>query len=742
MAATPPLVTSDLLSLSEGSAAPGMNETREGIASVISTIRAQVTEPPFPATGSVSHHRPATGANTMTGSILPGLVSEAPAGLSSKEMPASLPLARSASVSSSASNELAANAVERSDSFPYSHHSDERHRVSPPLPESLMGEIVQSHDAAIPPKAAYQQGHGGQNGTPRSSAPPNAIQGQDKSKAYATLLELVRATDAAVVRQVCRENWHKCLVGSDYHSAFMVNATITSCSPAILGRTVHELGDIMVKTSKREIAKHFSSEDLDEVADLIGPKLSAQFQDRVMATRLETIGAQDLINSLARAERLGYHVNDIVDKKPGGGGETVIPSMSAVPTHPPIPSKHGHVGGPPPPMPPHQIQRPPQHPQPYISPESQNPAPPLSNEAYSLQDGMISFRIPPTATPSGKTSQSTSESPPRVAYCRMCHRACSSADALNYHMKRARCLDPKSQGSTTVDTCIHCGCHFESPGGLSYHTRSNVCGKHVDKTKMLMIELLRKNASNQSAGTHMAPGTMSSVASLPNSNLTPKLKMAGSALTPSPSANDPYAKLAPRERAKFDAEMKSVEQYYVGQMQEAAAKLPPGQREEELAKLKNRYNTKQSNTRKKYGIRLRERRTNAEMERSSVATPADYTQASKKARVDDGQAKQTQAAPQVIESPRRRVPLSEMGGLSASSATAELVDPTASSMASRPPPPANGQSAALTAPTAAAQGAPPGAYQGTPDDPMQIDDDSGTDTDSDSVDIPARIKPT
>lgn len=210
------------------------------------------------------------------------------------------------------------------------------------------------------------------------------------------------------------------------------------------------------------------------------------------------------------------------------------------------------------------------------------------------------------------------------------------------------------------------------------------------------------------------------------SNITPSRRSVGSAPTASPSTNDPYAKLTPENREKFNAEMKEVEERY-GRLRRDAAALPPGEREEELAKIKNRYNTKQSNTRKKYGIRLRERRTNADMERS---WNADQAHSAKKARVGDGQARPT--GNQVMESPRRRVPLAEMGGLSASSATAELVDPTASTN-SRPPPPAYGQPATVV------HGVPLGTYQGTPDDPMQIDDDTSTGTDSDNVDIPARI---
>lgn len=220
-----------------------------------------------------------------------------------------------------------------------------------------------------------------------------------------------------------------------------------------------------------------------------------------------------------------------------------------------------------------------------------------------------------------------------------------------------------------------------------------------------------------------------------------KQKAVGSSSTPSPSGNDPYAKLSAADRVKFDAEMRGVDEYYGNLMREASAKLPPGPRQEELAKLKNRYNTKQSNTRKKYGIRLRERRANADVDRPW------NTSAAKRARVDDGpagpiqpvpgngQAESNQSPfPTVKESPRMRVPLSTMGGLSASSATAELVDPTASSHA------ANGQSSAPATAALGVNRAPHDTLRGTAGDPMQIDNnESSTGTDSEDVDIPARI---
>ncbi|KAL7945967.1 hypothetical protein V8C42DRAFT_322097 [Trichoderma barbatum] len=734
MAASPPLVTSDLLSPSEASAAPRIiNETREGIASVISTIRAQMADQPASASamGPGTQTQPPHGANAMTGSTPPVLMLGTPAASSPNVVPS--PLARSVSASTSASSGLVADAAERGD-LGFVPSRSQQHVVSPQLSRAAAGQDDQKQFETAAPKAAASE---------------------DKSKAYRVLMDLMQNTDASVVRQVVRENWHKCLVGSDYHSGFIANAAINYSNPTVLSRTMHELGEKVVTSSKREIAKHFRGEDLDEIADIIGPRLGTQFQDRVMATRLETIAAQDLINALARAERLGYHINDVVKKKkPGPGGENVIPSISALLTSlPPMPPHQIQGGGPPPPMPPHigpgppqQSQQPPPSQQPYRVPQGQHPIPIMLNGNITFQSPSTPAHSPAVAAPSVQmTNQPIPNQTTGIVYCGMCRRPCSSPDALSYHSKKAKCQSTKPPGSNLMDTCIHCGCQFESPGGLSYHTRSNVCGQHSEDTRLHIIELLKqrtvlqKMATSQPSNNHGVPAyhmTPSQPANPPpgviKSSVTPRHRMATSGASPSPSINNPYAKLSPEERVKFDAEMKGVDDYYGRLMREANEKLPPGQREEELAKLKNRYNTKQSNTRKKYGIRLRERRANADVDRSWNAGSADYAHSAKKARVDSGQARPPQAFPQVRVSPRMRVPLSEMGGLSASSATAELVDPTASTN-SRPPPPVDSQS------PPAGQGAPPGTYQGTPDDPMQIDDDTSTGTDSDNVDIPARF---
>ncbi|TFA98536.1 hypothetical protein CCMA1212_009670 [Trichoderma ghanense] len=749
MAASPPLVTSDILSPAEAPAAPHMNETREGIASVVSTIRSSMAEqqPSTPASAPAATPTPASASAT-------GPVSQQPAATTAVPFKSAPPPS-----ASPAPNPMAGG--------------------TPPVPGPGM-QAAASPTNGVPAQSplarsaseAASVGSGVFGGAPeRGGSAPVAQGGEakaggndDKAKAYRALLDLVQKTDASVVRQVVREHWGKCLAGSDYHSTFIANAAINYSNPGVISRTMQDLGEKVIKASKREIAKHFTGQDLDEIADLIGPKLSSHFQDRVMATRLETIGAQDLINALARAERLGYHINDIVKKKPGPGGESVIPSINTLITSlpPQMPPHQMHGGAPPPPMPPHPGQGPPQQPHPAY--------PPHPAQQYGAPQGQhaVPMAMNGTAAPHGHGQPAPSQPPPpvstprqmpnpaaRIVYCGRCHRPCSSQEALNYHHKRAKCHTLKQGENTNADTCVHCGSLFESPGGLAYHLKSDVCGVHSEATRLQMVELVKqwehmgKQAPSQPANTYVAPSYQTTPsqpvgATTPAARAftTPSQNAATPVSTPSPSSNDPYAKLTPDQRRAFDLEMKQVDDYYLGQMRTAQATLPAGPREEELAKLKNRYNTKQSMTRKKYGIRLRGRRADTDVDRSGSGGSGDSGQAAKKVRTDDGRARPTQAASQVMESPRRRVPLAEMGGLSASSATAELVDPTTSSANSQPPPPTPTPSQPTpTRPPPSIQVAIPApAHHGTHDDPMQIDDDNSTD--SDNMDIPARIKTT
>jgi len=69
----------------------------------------------------------------------------------------------------------------------------------------------------------------------------------------------------------------------------------------------------MIAAGKEDILHHFSEADFDSTATLILEKVSTKFLDKALELRLRTIEAKPLINALARAERLGYEANDVVE---------------------------------------------------------------------------------------------------------------------------------------------------------------------------------------------------------------------------------------------------------------------------------------------------------------------------------------------------------------------------------------------------------------------------------------------
>jgi hypothetical protein len=64
----------------------------------------------------------------------------------------------------------------------------------------------------------------------------------------------------------------------------------------------------------------------------------------------------------------------------------------------------------------------------------------------------------------------------------------------------------------------------------------------------------------------------------------------------------------------LNAELLQAEKQYAGRFAEAEALVDPEQRRNKLESLRNTFGTKQSMIRKRYGVRLRERRTRAEIQ--------------------------------------------------------------------------------------------------------------------------------
>lgn len=104
-----------------------------------------------------------------------------------------------------------------------------------------------------------------------------------------------------------------------------MNAVVRHISPASVRKAFRDFGRDMVDVGKEELIGHLTASDIDQLAPAILSKASSRFLDAALSLRLRTIEAKPLINALARAERLGYEPDDIVEEAPSNGQERVIP---------------------------------------------------------------------------------------------------------------------------------------------------------------------------------------------------------------------------------------------------------------------------------------------------------------------------------------------------------------------------------------------------------------------------------
>ena len=252
----------------------------------------------------------------------------------------------------------------------------------------------------------------------------------------------------------------------------------------------------------------------------------------------------------------------------------------------------------------------------------------------------------------------------------------------------------------------------------------------------------------------------------------------------SPAVGDPYAHLSPAQLQAMNEELHDAEIKYGAKYQEAESIPDPEERRIKLEGMRNSFGTKQSLIRKKYGVRLRERRTKAEIqaekERMGIggkgpkrshdtanqgqystpskgpgrgpggfvtinfpASPAGSAAAheSKRRRLDSNGGPSAPAGPAAMEPPPKRVAVAEMGGLGSSAATAALQDPTL------PPDPSPSSAANYSARNASRSMGPrlpdkktsPGNQAAGTSTPQTITIDGDTDSDDDNEDIPATL---
>lgn len=374
----------------------------------------------------------------------------------------------------------------------------------------------------------------------------------------ARITSAIRQAQPEAVRFSIRDDWEKTLLGSAFHQAFVLNASVHHISQDAVQRSIRDFGAPLVAKAKHQIVDIMSPADLDKLADRILAKATNNFLDKAVDKRLKTMESQRLVNALARSERLGYDLDDITDNKnlPPDEHSTFAPAPAAVP-------------------------------------RQSSPAP--QGEHYSIAS--------PFVTPDSAGAHYPN--PCGVCLRRFTHRA-----AFEYHVTHKVCTRSPGSPDGLKFSCQHCGQGFTSVVQLQQHNANNVCGVPVGSRPSPTTPAPGKKSQKAVSTTGPRQGTP--LQSTPLQGTTGPTNTHG-------ADTDPYANLSPEQLTALQAEFAETEAKY-GELLRQASNLPAPERNIRITNYCNSYSTRQSNIRKKYGIRLRSSRKKGEVmaERSRV----------------------------------------------------------------------------------------------------------------------------
>ncbi|KAI1382289.1 hypothetical protein F4677DRAFT_401536 [Hypoxylon crocopeplum] len=590
----------------------------------------------------------------------------------------------------------------------------------------------------VDPPGAYSRGRNSPRAPQGFPSPKTEQYHLENPKYLDDLSRLTHGMQQAVpaaVRRVVRDNWEKCLLGSEFHHAFLLNAVIHHSNGVIVRRSIKDFGASMVTEAKHEIVEHFKSSDLDELARDIIEKASDHFLDQALDKRLRTIDARSLINALARAERLGYENSDILDEQSEE------------------PSKFNPA------------------------PAQFNPAPnPISVEPHPRAQSKPSL-------PPGQQGRGL----PPVLQCPLCWRKFENTQPYEYHVQKQVCTKEPPNKEGFPFSCKYCGAGFITKVGQQYHLANHVCGEHgtmpatprasVNTGSPITLSSGNNSPIQPPASSLPRPSGSQQQFPAPSqyvaTSVQPRASMSGPSGSQSKD-NNPYAHLTTAALERLNEELRQAEITYTTRFKEAERIPDPATRQTKVDGLQNSFSTKQSIIRKKYGVRLRNRRTKAEIdnERQRMGwthgspSQSDGTPSAKRQRTDDGPLQNSQASGSNIpELKSHHLPVSDIqAGLGGSRATASMTDPTLpkptpsqeSVPASAPAPAQNSLSSFQRKGYRVSSHLPP-SNQDSPTDttlegstthrngsasaPLVVDDaEDSTDTDSDE-EIPASLPP-
>lgn len=275
----------------------------------------------------------------------------------------------------------------------------------------------------------------------------------------ARLNEVLQETSAQAAQKVLRDKWRFFIFDQydEAHISFILRAGFKNANPSVTEKVLKDntlfkelLLDVASKKSP-VIEKVITNATPDQLLRHTPQRII----DEALAERLKTVSAKQLISWLARADRLGYKMDDIIDED----DESVVPRAESVD----VEMAEVFEVEPPPRF--ASTQR-----DPLLAEQEKNLA--AQRAAVAKTDAMRRQQQEQLHQQQQQRAQPQAR-PPGELSCPLCHVTFPTMSGYVYHTTKKPCLkQPKEPAKWWCENCIQ---GFTTKQGMDYHKLKKVC---------------------------------------------------------------------------------------------------------------------------------------------------------------------------------------------------------------------------------------------------------------------------
>jgi hypothetical protein len=471
-------------------------------------------------------------------------------------------------------------------------------------------------------------------------------------KEVAKLNEIIEDASPEALHKLLRNEWRAFLYTplDEEHLTYIMRACIKNSTPNVIERAVRE---VLLKAEFRPLVfksalKHITAEQLvnqlpspvlyetvdkaltHATAPALIQRLPRNVLDEVLVHHLRVSPAKNLVNWLAKAGRLGYSVDDIIDDHDEAVSPPGLPPatdarniddvvMHEAPYHQP------------------QYQRLPQQQPPHHPPPQANFHHPATRSDHLLAEQEKNAEIQrqnDVIQRQHQELQSRGQHPQTdpLGRCATCGFNAPTRGGQAYHAHKKPCENASKQPGANgwAASCPNCGQMFTQSGGHTYHKMNKVCssGKFADDTPTEPVRPTFSTAPRPAPAPFRTTSTSTPILPPPRPGKEiprPPLHTPAPSSTPQTTqsyqlldgqaavqAIDPKARVNPSQlssekKARMDAKLEVEDQKYQETLAEIAlrADLTEGDKEKRRVSAKNANATKKSQIRKSFGVSLR-----------------------------------------------------------------------------------------------------------------------------------------